>query len=257
VITHRLAPHALRRCRACAHRFLEVEAPAQLEAMYDDHYAGFRPDPVFHREATRLVKDELVRYVRPPARVLDVGCGNGEFLAIARDAGYQGLGVDVSAAAGDLCRQRGLAIEIGDFRTMTVGAPDARFELITFWDVVEHLPDPGSFLERAHELLAPGGYALIKTPRTSAASVAVAGTVPRLAGALLSAPSHVQYFSEAGLAALLRRVGFAEVELLAPRGMRQPGRGKSLRRRVARRVVSTFQRVVGDRNILALARRAG
>ncbi len=251
----RIRDHPLRRCRDCGHSFLQIEAPATIEALYNDHYAGFRDDPVFRSEATRLVTDELIRRVPPPARLLDVGCGNGEFLAIARDAGYQAIGVDVSPAAGEMCRRRGLDARIGDFRSEDVIGPDRRFELVTFWDVVEHLPDPASFLCRALELLAPGGLVLIKTPRTSTASVRVAAAVPRVAGALLQSPSHVQYFQQDGLAALLTRVGYRGLEFLPPRGMRTPTTGGKLRRRVARRMMRTFQSLVGDHNLLVLARR--
>ena len=248
-----LAGRPLRRCSTCGHRFLEVETAASVEAIYDDHYAGFREDLVFRREASRLLADELTRRVPPPARVLDVGCGNGEFLLVARDAGYQVVGVDVSAAAGALCRQRGIEAHVGDFRSPEVIGDEPRFQLITFWDVVEHLPDPASFLARARALLSPGGYVLIKTPLTSAASTRVSTLVPRLAGALLQAPSHIQYFDAEGLVAMLTRIGFRAVERLPRRGMRAPATGGRWRRRLARRALREFQRVVGDGNLLVLA----
>lgn len=255
MVLARLGARPLRRCRGCEHRFLQIEQPATVEALYNDHYAGFRDDPVFRREADRLVAEELAPRCPPPARLLDVGCGNGEFLAVARDAGYHGVGVDVSAAAGELCRQRGLEAHVGDVRSDQVIAADRRFELITFWDVVEHLPDPASFLRRARDLLAPGGHVLIKTPRTSTTTVAVSAAVPRLAGALLQAPSHIQYFQQDGLAALLTRVGFGPIEFLRPRGMRSAATGGTLRRRVMRWAIGGFQRAVGDHNLLVLARR--
>jgi SAM-dependent methyltransferase len=246
----------LRRCADCGHRFLETATPSTNDVIYNDHYAGFREDPVFRREAARVVAEELLARRKPPARLLDVGCGNGEFLTIAREAGFSALGVDVSPAAGELCHKRGLEVRIGDVRSTDVVGQDERFDLITFWDVVEHLVEPVTFLARAHALLADGGYLLVKTPATSEASVRVAARVPRVAGALLSAPSHVQYFERHGLNTLLRRAGFGEVEFLAPRPMRAPATGGSLRRRVTRRAVRLFLTVAGDHNLLALARKA-
>jgi 2-polyprenyl-3-methyl-5-hydroxy-6-metoxy-1,4-benzoquinol methylase len=127
--------------------------------------------------------------------------------------------------------------------------------LITFWDVVEHLPDPASFLRRAFELLSPGGRVLIKTPKTSSTSVSLSARVPRLAGALLQAPSHLQYFHEDGIRSLAQRVGFTSIDFLPLGGMRSAATGGRLRRRLARRAVRTFQRLAGDGNILAIARK--
>lgn len=243
------------RCRGCGHRFLHVTDAATVEVIYNDHYAGFRDDPVFEREATRLVARELVPRVPPPARLLDVGCGNGAFLAIARSAGYTGVGVDVSAAAGELCRQRGLDARIGDLRDPRVLGAGERFGVITFWDVVEHLPDPASFLRRAYDLLDREGLVLIKTPRTSAAAVALSARVPRLAGAVLQAPSHIQYYRDEDLRRLLVRVGFARIDFVPLRAMRTPATGGPLRRRMARRALRAFQQAAGDGNLLAIARK--
>ncbi len=243
------------RCRACGHRYLRVGAPSQVEVIYNDHYAGFRDDPVFERVAARLVATELVARVPPPARLLDVGCGNGAFLSLARNAGYVGVGIDISDAAGELCRRQGLDTRIGDLRSTSVIGSDERFALITFWDVVEHLPDPASFLTRAYDLLVPGGIVIVKTPRTSTASVAVSARIPRVAGALLQTPSHIQFFREDDLRSLLRRAGFSSVDFLPLGSMRSVATGGSLRRRLARRVLRTYQRLAGDGNLLAIARR--
>jgi 2-polyprenyl-3-methyl-5-hydroxy-6-metoxy-1,4-benzoquinol methylase len=251
-----LASRALRRCDACRHRFLEIPEPSSVEVIYNDHYAGFREDPVFHRTAGRVLAEHVRPRVTPPARLLDVGCGNGEFLALARDAGYAVEGIDVSTAAKELCARRGISVRVGDVRAVEQFAVDERFDVITFWDVVEHLPDPHSFLLRAHGLLRPGGYVLVKTPRTSVASVRASAAVPRLAGAILQAPSHVQYFDRAGLSALLRRSGFADAEWIAIEEMRSSASGGSLRRRMTRWAVRRARKLAGDGNLLVLARRS-
>jgi len=245
----------LRRCSDCGHRFLEA-SDVSLDMLYSDHYAGFREDPVFRREATRTVREELVPRVAPPARLLDVGCGNGGFLAIAASAGYQVSGVDVSSAAAELSRARGFDVRLGDLRDEAVVAGGERFEVITFWDVLEHLSDPRSFLSRAHSLLAPGGYLLLKTPRTSIASVRISTVVPRLAGALIGVPAHVQYFHQEGLASVLRQLGFAAQHWLESRPMRAVATGGPMRRRVTRRIVRSLQKVNGDGNLLVLAQRS-
>lgn len=251
-----LSGRPLRRCDRCRHRFLEIPNPETVEVIYNDHYAGFREDPVFRRAAARVVSEHVQPRVPPPARLLDVGCGNGEFLEIARDAGYAVDGIDVSASAKELCERRGISVRVGDVRAPGQFAGADRYDLITFWDVVEHLPDPHSFLSSARSLLRPGGYVLIKTPRTSRASVRASAAIPRLAGAVLQAPSHVQYFDDGGLEALLNRAGFAEVSGIPVGEMRSSTSGGSLRRRASRWAVRHARKLAGDGNLLVLARRS-
>lgn len=250
----KLAAHDLCRCGSCGHSHLAI-AEATAQVIYNDHYAGFRSDPVFEVRSRRLLQDLVVPRVRPPARLLDVGCGNGEFLAVARDAGYEVTGVDVSTAARDLCASRGLDVRVGDLRVAEI-LGEARFDVITFWDVLEHLPDPRSFLRAARNRLRPGGHVLIKTPGTSPTTVRVAAAVPRAAGALLQAPSHVQYFQRPAVDRLLDDAGFAGRQWIDAPAMRAAPTGGRWRRRLARHLVRTFQRVVGDRNLVVIAERA-
>lgn len=220
-----------------------------LDALYESHYAGFQV-PERYRRALR---EELAATIRsrlpPPADVLDVGCGGGEFLAAATEAGYRARGVDVSAAAVAICRGRGLDASVGDI-------PDgAAFDLVTFWDVLEHVPDPRAFLRRAHAALRPGGWVLVKSPGPSELSLAVAAALPRLAGAVLQAPAHVQFFRAATLTAILHAEGFTALEWPGRDGMRSPTTGGPLRRRLARRAVAALQRAGGDRNLYVVGRR--
>lgn len=203
----------------------------------------------------RILERELRPIVPPPARILDVGCGNGEFLAIAREAGYVVDGIDVAAPSQELCRRRGISVRVGDLRTSEVFADGARFDLITFWDVLEHLVDPASFLTRAHELLVAGGYLLIKTPRTSPTSVRLVAAVPRLGRSLLQAPSHLQYFQQAGLARLLHDAGFHEQRWIDVGAMRSPARGGTWGARAKRLAMRSLRAATGDGNLLVVARR--
>ena len=226
-----------------------------VEVIYNDHYAGFREDPVFHRAASRVLAEEIAARVPPPARLLDVGCGNGEFLAIARGAGYEVEGIDVSTSAQTLCRERGISVRVGDLRSAASFAADERFDVITFWDVVEHLPDPRSFLDRSRELLGPDGHVLIKTPRTSPTSVRIAAAMPRLGRPLLQAPSHLQYFQRSGLARLLRDAGFGIQHWVDVHAMRAAATGGSVWRRATRLAMRVLREAAGDGNLLVLAQR--
>ena len=94
--------------------------------------------------------------------LLDVGCGNGVFLDMARTAGWSVSGIEISERHANEARNRmGLDVRCGDF--LEVGLPLGSFNVITMWDFLEHVLDPRQVLERTRELLAPAGVLLIFT----------------------------------------------------------------------------------------------
>lgn len=193
-------------CHPCGHDCLWT-AGADLSAFYDTHYAGFREDPVFHARVREVLRDDIAPLVPRRARVLDVGCGNGEFLLAAKEQGHDVFGLDFAPAAAEACARRGVPAVAADFLTHDFGAR-APFDLVTMWDVCEHLDRPFDFMSRARELLAPGGWLVLKVPCFTPRSLWIASHVPRVAGALLGSPSHIQYFRADTLVTLLRRAGY-------------------------------------------------
>lgn len=242
------------RCRACGHRWMwtsEAEQQQIEQAVYTHDYAGYRPDPVFEQAIRSLLASEIVPLLSPGARILDVGCGAGDFLAAAKEFGFKPTGIDVSEAGARLCRQRGFEAFSGDFLTEQFGT---EFDAVTMWDVIEHLRDPGAFFERSHGVLREDGLFIGKVPAFGNVSVELSKRIPRLAGMLLGAPDHVQYFTQSSLGVLLRRTGF-EVNWLHPPTNRLRGkrRGGSLKRRVGRLLAGAIKGVSGDGNLYFVA----
>lgn len=238
------------RCDRCGHDAL-VTAGADLTALYGDHYAGFRDDAFFARRIREVVETTFVPGLPRGARVLDVGCGNGEFLVAARERGFEARGLDFSDAARDACARRGVPAERGDFLTHAFDRP---FEAITLWDVIEHLDHPHAFAVRARALLAPGGLFVLKVPCYPRGAVDLARRVPRVAGALLSAPAHVQFFRPDTVARLLRRAGFDDVRVEPIAPMRSATRTGSPWKRVKRGVILGLMRLTDVRSVLVVAR---
>lgn len=241
-------------CRLCGHRWMwtsEAEQRQIEQAVYTHDYAGYRADPIFEQAIRSLLDTDIVPRLPPRARTLDVGCGSGDFLAAAKERGLQPKGIDVSEDGARICREKGFDAVAGNFLTEDVGS---EFNAVTMWDVIEHLRDPGEFFERTREILRPGGLFIGKVPAFGDVSVELSKRVPRLAGMLLGAPDHVQYFNQQSLGALLQRTGF-KFEWLSPKTNRLRGkrRGGSLKRRVGRAVASTVKGISGDRNLYFVA----
>jgi len=95
--------------------------------------------------------------------LLDVGCGEGFFLSTATNAGYRTKGIEISQdAAAYAKREFGLDIEARAFEELQL--PENYFDIVTLWQVLEHLPRPLEILNEAHRILKPGGLIAASTP---------------------------------------------------------------------------------------------
>ncbi len=105
--------------------------------------------------------DVVRRYARA-GRLLDVGTGDGCFMAAAQQGGYEVVGTEVSEAGASYARQRNFDVHLGQITDLTF--PKESFDLSTIWHVLEHVPDPGAVLRRVHALLHPGGILAVAVP---------------------------------------------------------------------------------------------
>lgn len=151
------------------------------------------------RRSLRLVE----RYLSgPPGRLLDVGCSAGIFLQLARDAGWDVLGLEPSRWLFERAREElGEAVLQTTFEEAPLTA--ASFDLVTLWDVLEHVVDPAAVVEKCAEVLRSGGLLALNTPN-------VDSLIARSMGSRwpLLLPEHLYYYSPDSLEALLTRSGF-------------------------------------------------
>lgn len=95
-------------------------------------------------------------------RVLDVGCATGRFLHFCRAFQWDAVGADVSVHAVTEAESRGFRAYAGAVEDL--GLPDASFDMITCWDVLEHMTDVRAFLVECRRVLRDGGILLFSTP---------------------------------------------------------------------------------------------
>ena len=162
--------------------------------------------------------DELERH-HAPGSLLDVGCGMGLFLAVARRRGWKPHGIDECEPATRHAREHfGLEVWNGEFADLV--AEGRRFDAITGWDVIEHSREPVALLDAARRCLAPGGLVGLSTPNQHSILDLVAGALYRLSGGRVTAPlekfyieQHFLYYTPETLAASLTRAGLAVVAM--------------------------------------------
>ena len=146
-------------------------------------------------------------------RMLDVGAATGFFLDVARRRGWQTAGVEISDFAASAGRNKGLDIRSGTLESVDFGGNT--FDAVTMWDVIEHVPDPCATLERARQLLRPGGALALNTPDTGSLIARWMGLKWHLA----APPEHLCLFSRESISRLLKRIGF-EVFMVTTIGKR-------------------------------------
>lgn len=106
----------------------------------------------------------LLKYRLPPAKVLELGCSHGSFVALMRQAGYESSGVEMSPWVVDFGQKTfDVPISVGPLEALDI-APES-LDVIVLMDVLEHLPDPAVTMAHCLKLLRPDGLLLIQTPQ--------------------------------------------------------------------------------------------
>ncbi len=148
----------------------------------------------------------IERYVKPPGRLLDIACGRGDFLAVARNAGWQVEGLEVNPVAAVAGRsEHGVTItpvgfEEADFEP-------ASFEVVTIFQTLDQLAAPLRVLRRAHQLLVPGGLLAVTVPNMRSFIVWAVGEHHRH-----YTPEKMVSLTPSTLRRLLKISGFVHIE---------------------------------------------
>ena len=209
------------RCGGCGFVFRNLpHIQEQVQEEFDDRYQ--RPDDERQIQERRrsLYRGFLARY--PPAsgrnRLLDVGCGTGQFLLLAQAGGWDVVGIEIARAGVEAARRSGLTVHLGSLTTL--GLPESSFDLVTLWNVLDFLPDPVEQARAAHRILAPGGVLVVRVVNlTPHAALYRASRLirwwPRLAAFL----ARQYFFSPVSFSAwtlrhTLERAGFERIEVV-------------------------------------------
>ena len=201
------------RCSQCDHGFLNPQPQwDELGDYYDAHYSeydqsrGLEQDIESTIKAAREVGEYRHVKIHSGMRILDVGCGGGSFLHVARGLGAQVKGVEPSPVASERCRQSGLDVFTGSLEQFVAEyAGDTKFDLITFNHVLEHVPIPSDTLKCAKRILEPTGTIWVAVPNGACRFAR------RLGWRWYSTdlPFHLMHFSAKSLELTAQRAGLA------------------------------------------------
>jgi 2-polyprenyl-3-methyl-5-hydroxy-6-metoxy-1,4-benzoquinol methylase len=148
---------------------------------------------------------ELIKKYRDGARLLDIGCGEGFFLFNAFKAGYITKGIELSQdAAAYAIREFGLDIEAKPFEEQRL--PENHFDVVTLWQVLEHVPYPLTVLKEVRRILKPDGLLVVSTPNIEGIPAKILGkrwwNIRRI---------HTNQFTTRTLMSILGNAGFRNI----------------------------------------------
>ena len=203
--------HTIVKCRNCGLVYTNPHRKASAilhnyEEVVDQLYLEEREGRVLTFRRNLRPLEELMP-PDPGRRLLDVGCHIGVFLEIAQERGWEVWGVEPSHWAAGEARSRGLRVIEGTLENAHLAGQS--FDVITMWDVIEHLTDPLRELRESHRLLKKGGLICIHTMN-------IESPLARLMGSRWPwlMEMHLYYFSPRTLGKMLRRAGFTVVKIV-------------------------------------------
>ena len=154
----------------------------------------------------RLIKDIKKLTFSEKKKLLDIGCGTGEFLEVAKENGYEVKGVEISEFAVGYCSGKHLCVDIGDFDKIDI---KEKFDIVTMFDFIEHSKDPFKDLRKVNEILSEDGLLVVVSGNIDSWFAKLMGRKWNF----LNPEEHLYYFSEKTLRNMLNKAGFGVIKI--------------------------------------------
>lgn len=213
--------YSLYQCIVCDLQYTDQRSPANYDDMYQDEYdhylaTNLTPDQILANTFSQIRFETYLDFMQSQTmrgKYLDFGCANGTLVAYAKRLGHDAYGIDISKAAVDFAKNKfSLAgkVQVAQDIKSAKNLPK-QFDIISSFEVVEHLPDPVAFAKQVYEKLTPGGYWIFSTPNRNRIQF-TAGVKNTFRHAGLESgdnpPEHLQRFTDKSHRYLAEHVGF-------------------------------------------------
>jgi 2-polyprenyl-3-methyl-5-hydroxy-6-metoxy-1,4-benzoquinol methylase len=202
-------------CRACEIGYMEG-FPADLGDVYshegynDTQETNYLHNVDYRKQRFAFERLNIIRrHITKPAsstRLLDIGCGTGWFLEVAMREGFPVSGLEMGKEIAQATSRR-LKIRIYTEAVAELPASE-QFDVITLFDVLEHVPDPAAVLRAVREHLRHGGIALLFTPNLDSVGLSIL----RERSSLVMPAEHLFYFTPKSLRRLIEQTPLEVVE---------------------------------------------
>jgi 2-polyprenyl-3-methyl-5-hydroxy-6-metoxy-1,4-benzoquinol methylase len=188
------------RCRNCGFIFFRrIPTIAELEK----HYAGYPRNNAISEITVKRYNELLDQFepYRKTGKILDVGCGDGHFLAVAANRGWKVYGTEFTDEAVAVGKKNGADVFKGRIQEFNLAD---NFDVITSFEVLEHIYDLQEHTARIYSLLRKGGLFYFTTPNINALSRRILGGK----WTIIEYPEHLSYYTSRTVNRLLTNTGF-------------------------------------------------
>lgn len=197
-------------CKSCGLVFMErIPTDSELESHYGvytyDTHETLSPLTI---DSYNALLDELEAF-RKVNRILDVGCGRGYFLEEARKRGWEVYGTEFSQTAVDLLRKKGIHAYHG--RIGASAFEGLSFDVVTSFEVIEHINTPNEDLHEIHRKLRTGGLLYLTTPNFNS----LMRYVLKSEYNVIAYPEHLTYYTKRTLNNTVCKHGFKPIKFLS------------------------------------------
>ena len=197
-----------RLCDQCGHVFTaDYFEPDEFDLLFEEN-AEPSGSPHERRAAWAPTVRSVASIMAPPARWLDIGCGDGGALFVADEWGFEVAGVDTRADAVENLRGRGFA----GFADLAAAGDE--YDVASLFDVLEHVPDPASMLAGVRDALVADGLVVISCPNMDSEAWRELDATGR--NPYWGEIEHLHNFTRSRLQSLLRDCGFTPISFDIP-----------------------------------------
>lgn len=148
-------------------------------------------------------KINIIKKYKESGELLDVGCAMGDFLYLAMQEGFDVTGLEVSTFCTDYVKNK-LGIKVHSSDLISAQLPSSTYDVVTLWDVIEHLRNPVETVNEIYRIMRPGGILCFSTGDVGSFYAQIMGRFWHLS----TPPQHLFYFSSKNIRKMLNRCGF-------------------------------------------------
>ena len=212
--------YEIHRCSSCGLKFVSPQpSDEELKRIYDSSYFQ-RGNKYFDKDTSEAAvrtrrndvqKLELVIKHKETGALLDLGCAMGGFLDVAQDSGFEVTGLELSDFSAKHTEKE-LGCKVYNCDLLQANIPSNSFDVITMWDVIEHLKNPEETLKEIERILKPGGYLFATTGDIGSLYAKITGRYWHL----MTPPQHLFFFTRPSLTKMLGRAKLNVKEFVYP-----------------------------------------
>ncbi|MDH4262016.1 MAG: class I SAM-dependent methyltransferase [Spirochaetia bacterium] len=202
------------KCKNCKNwQIYPVPDPLELHKLYELDYFSKRTKRGYDNYAGEAVKKSVISTLVKNLTDLDfysweknlndkssleIGAAAGHCVGYLQERGWEACGIDISKSMTDAARKNKIQMIHGDF--LTYNFKNTKFDLISLWATLEHLPDPNQYIEKISKLLKPDGHLYLTTTNTG-----FWAKIYRKKWRYLNVPEHIYYFNKKSLVYLFNQ----------------------------------------------------